>query len=202
MFRPIKNLAQLDYHMLLKNTEDIYRNNEVNAVFDKWNKKYGNNVNLNEDDDTNKNNLIAVANQVKADLNAIEPDDIKVINSLAVFLYEKPSTRKKKLFWYIYGEQLYNNLLSNVEHKNICRQCGCRTDEELVRGKCFKCRKEETKKGTKLIICVDCGKDFIVDPRSRTCRCDKCKNIKQLEWQRESMAKKRKCEVARETTNL
>ena len=55
MFRPIKNLAGLDYHMLLVHSEDIYRNNELNMIFDKWNKKYGNNVNLNEDDDTNKN---------------------------------------------------------------------------------------------------------------------------------------------------
>ena len=179
MFRPIKNLSQLDYHMLLTDGEDIYFNEKVNAAFDKWNKKYGNNVNLNEDDDTNKNNLIAVANQVKSDLNAIEPDDVKVINSLVKFLYGKPSTRKKKLFWYIYGEKLYTNLLTNVEHQNICRQCGCRTDEELVRGKCFKCRQDEIKKlgGKKLIKCVDCEKEIVVDSKSRTCRCEKCFKI-------------------------
>ena len=103
-------------------------------------------------------------------------DDDKIINSLVVFLYKNPSTRKKKLFWYIYGKQLYSNLLENVENKNICRQCGCRTDEVLIRGKCFKCRQEEIKKldGKKLIKCVDCGKDVIVESRSRTCRCIRC----------------------------
>lgn len=176
MFRPIKNLNKIDYLMLLKNKEDNYFNDNINKVFDKWNKKYGNNVNINEDDDTNKNNLYAVAVQVKKDLNAIETDDDKIINSLVVFLYKNPSTRKKKLFWYIYGKQLYSNLLENVENKNICRQCGCRTDEVLIRGKCFKCRQEEIKKldGKKLIKCVDCGKDVIVESRSRTCRCIRC----------------------------
>jgi len=204
MFRPIKNLNKIDYLMLLKNKEDSYSNENINKIFDKWNKKYGNNVNINEDDDTNKNNLYAVATQVKKDLNAIESNDDKIINSLVIFLYKNPSTRKKKLFWYIYGEQLYSNLLENVDNKNICRQCGCRTDEVLIRGKCFKCRQEEIKKlgGKKLIKCVDCGKDVIVESRSRTCRCDSCKSHKQLEWQRDSMAKKRKCEVSRETSNL
>ena len=189
MFRPIKNLRQLDYHMLLTEGEDTYYNEALNSIFDKWNKKYGNNVNLNEDDDTNKNNLVAVATQVKADLNAVEPDDIKVINSLVRFLYSKPSTRKKKLFWYIYGEQLYTNLLSNVENKNICRQCGGRIDDVLVRGKCFKCRQEEIKKlgGKKLIKCIDCGKDVVVDSRSRVNRCDKCRIISlQDSWKKAS----------------
>lgn len=205
MFRPIKNLAQLDYHILLKNAEDVYRNPALNVVFDKWNKKYGNNVNLNEDDDTNKNNLIAVATQVKTDLNAIESDDNLVINSLVAFLYEKPSTRKKKLFWYIYGEQLYNNLLENVEHKNVCRQCGCRTDEELIRGKCFKCRQDEIKKlgGKKLIKCVDCDVDVIVESRSRICRCEKCAKHERDEHNRKMYEqRKEKFNQVRKTVNL
>ncbi len=195
MFRPIKNLGSIDYLLLIKDKNDSYYNEEINKVFDKWNKKYGNNININEDDDTNKNNLHAVAVQVKTDLNAIEADDDKVINSLVSFLYKNSSTRKKKLFWYIYGEQLYNNLIENVEHKNVCRQCGCRTDEELIRGKCFKCRQEEIKKlgGKKLIKCVDCGKDVIVDARSRICRCEGCAKIERQRIEREKKQKQRKC---------
>lgn len=202
MFRPIKNLKGIDYLLLLRDKDDSYYNEEINKIFDRWNKKYGNNVNLNEDDDTNKNNLHAVAIQVKKDLNAIESDDNKIINSLVVFLYKKPSTRKKKLFWYIYGEQLYNNLLTHVDDKNICRQCGCRTNKELIRGKCPKCIMSENKKGYKIIKCIDCHKKIEIPLKSRTCRCDVCKQAKQLEWQRESMIKKRKCEVAQEYNNL
>jgi hypothetical protein len=203
MFRPLKGLDQVDYLMFLKDKQDNYSNAEINSMFDRWNKKYGNNVNLNEDDDTNKNNLYIVAQEVKKDLNAIEPDDDKVINSLVSFLYKNQSTRKKKLLWYIYGEQLYNNLVENVKdlEQNICHQCGKRVNESLIRGKCFKCRQEEIKKlgGKKLIKCIDCGDDIIVDAKSRVTRCDYCKNKKQLEWQRESMAKSRKCEVVRKS---
>jgi hypothetical protein len=185
MFRPLKGLNQIDYLMLLKDKNDIYFNEEINSMFDRWNKKYGNNVNLNEDDDTNKNNLYVVAQEVKRDLNAIEPDDDKVINSLVTFLYKNQSTRKKKLLWYIYGEQLYNNLAENVKDldQNICHQCGKRVNETLIRGKCFKCRQEEIKKlgGKKLIKCVDCGKDVIVDAKSRVVCCEKCQDIRNKE---------------------
>lgn len=195
MFRPIKNLSPIDYLLLLKHRHDDYYNEEINKVFDRWNKKYGNNVNLHDEDNTDKNNLKAVARQVKTDLNAIEPDDNKVINSLVVFLYNKPSTRKKKLFWYIYGEQLYQNLLENVHQRNICRQCGVRTDEELIRGKCFDCRQEEIKKlkGKKLIRCVDCGFEEVVSSRSRTDRCERCRYLHRRESKNKTMQNLRKC---------
>ena len=177
MFRPIKNLSPIDYLLLLKHRHDEYYNEELNKVFDKWNKKYGNNVNL-HDEDTDKNNLKAVARQVKVDLNKIEPDDNKVINSLVVFLYKKPSTRKKKLFWYIYGEQLYQNLSENVQQSNICRKCGARVDEESYnkeRKKCSACIAKENKTGFKELTCVDCGEKFLVSIKSRIMRCERCK---------------------------
>ena len=185
MFRPLSGLNKIDYLMLLKEKQDNYFNDEVNSMFDRWNKKYGNNVSLNEEDDTNKNNLYVVAQEVKWDLNKIEPDDDKVINSLVSFLYKTPSTRKKKLFWYIYGEQLYNNIFKNVQEldQNICHQCGKRVDEELIRGKCFKCRQEEIKKlgGKKLIKCADCGCDIVVDASSRIICCETCQENRNKE---------------------
>ena len=193
MFKPIKNLQQVNYLLLLKDKSDFYYNEEINKCFDKWNKKYGNNIKIDEDDDTNKNNINVVASQVKEDLNKIEPDDDKVINSLISFLYKKPSTRKKKLLWYIYGEQLYNNLLKNVDHKNICHQCGKRTDEELVRGKCSECIKKEIKvlNGNKKITCIDCGKDFEVPSTSRAIRCNECREKKKKDDAKKRMQKMR-----------
>lgn len=193
MFKGIGKLGKADYHILLHNKEDLYSNDEVNAMFDRWNKKYGNNVNLNEDDDTNKNNLVQVAKEVKRDLNSIEPDDDKVINSLVKFLYEKQSTRKKKLLWYVYGEQLYNNILNNMEEEDriVCRCCGKRVKEELIRGKCFSCRQEEIKQrnGHKLIRCVDCGKEFEVEAKSRDVRCSCCKDAAKKEQNRKRQVK-------------
>ena len=196
MFKTLKGLDKVNYLMLIKNKEDVYSNEQVNAMFDRWNKKYGNNVSFNEDDDTNKNNLIVVANEVKRDLNEIEPDDDKVINSLVSFLYKNQSTRKKKLLWYIYGEQLYRNLYNNVKEleSTICHQCGKRVNEELIRGKCFKCRQEEIKKlgGKKLIKCIDCGKDVIVDAKSRVIRCVICADLERSRINTNNYNKKRK----------
>lgn len=189
MFKPLKGLGKVDYLMLLKDKQDTYYNEEVNKMFDRWNKKYGNNVNL-HDDDTNKNNLYIIAQEVKRDLNDIESDDDKVINSLVSFLYKSQSTRKKKLLWYIYGERLYNNLFENVKELDqaICHQCGKRVNEELIRGKCFKCRQDEIKKlgGKKLVKCIDCGKDVIVDKKDNfTERCDECKVVHDKKIKRE-----------------
>lgn len=182
MFRSIKKLEKIDYKLFLKNMSDSYTNDDINAIFDKWNKKYGNNINLEEDN--KKNNLVAIALQVKEEFNRIESDDDKVLNSLVSFLYKSPSTRKKKLLWYIYGDKLYQNLSENLSstnllHKSVCRQCGKRTDEELVRGKCFECRQAEIKNlnGFKLIKCIDCGCEFEVSANSRMKRCEKCKRI-------------------------
>ena len=192
-FKGIKNLEKVDYTMLLKDKNDFYYNEEINAVFDQWNKKYGNNIKLDEDDNKDKNNLNAVCMQVRFDLNQIEPDDDKVINSLVSFLYKKSSTRKKRLLWYVYGEQLYRNLCENVESKNICRNCGKRTDEELIKGKCSSCRKKEIKKmkGMKTRICIDCGKKFCVSSKSVRERCDECLDIYKSELNRLRLSKYR-----------
>lgn len=186
MFRPMKNLAHIDYILLLKNKTDSYSNNEVNKVFDKWNKKYGNNISFDEEN-SNRNNIIAIAKQVKTDLNNIEPDDDKVVNSLVSFLYKKPSTRKKKLLWYVYGTKLYDNLANNVDNNNVCRKCGKRTEETLINGKCSDCRKEESQNqhGMKTVKCVDCGEEFNVSVKNiKTIRCPDCSYQRSLERKR------------------
>ena len=179
MFKPMKRLAPINYLLLLKDKKDDFWSDEINMTFDRWNKRYGNNIKVGGEDDTKKNNIQQIAQQVKEDLNKIEPDDDKVLNSLVAFLYKKPSTRKKNLLWYVYGEKIYQNLSENVDHKTICRQCGARVDETLIRGKCFKCRQEEMKqKGQKIIVCEDCGKEFKVKSTvNRTKRCEKCQLI-------------------------
>ena len=194
MFAPIKNLGKIDYLMMLKNKQDIYFNEQVNSIFDSWNKKYGNNIVFDEDD-KNKSNLNVIASEVKKDLHEIEQDDDKILNSLITFLYKKPSTRKKKLLWYVYGENIYNNLVENMKDDNthVCHQCGKRTDENLVIGKCFDCRKTEMKEldGKRLIKCVDCGKEVVVSARSRATRCEECAKIEKRRYDREKKRRKR-----------
>lgn len=202
MFKPIRNLDDVNYLMFLPNREHLYNNDDVNKVFNRWNRKYGNNITFDEDN-TDKNNLSAISNQILSDLHCIETDDDKILDSLITFMYKKKSNRKKKLLWYIFGQQLYNNLLSNVDELNICRCCGKRTNEDLVRGKCFNCRKTEMKeKGYKLIKCIDCGKELKMMPSSRTNRCEECSNKAKIEQARIRKQRQRKCHGAHDMTNL
>ena len=194
MFHPIKNLDKIDYLMMIKDKNDCYFNEDLNCIFDKWNKKYGNNVTFDEDD-KNKSNLNIIAEEVKNDLHKIEQDDDKIINSLVSFLYKKPSTRKKKLLWYIYGENIYNNIKNNLGEnpENICHKCGKRTNEKLYSCKCFECRRDEVKKlsGFKLIKCADCGKEITIPAKSRKIRCEECSNEERKRIEREKKKRQR-----------
>lgn len=201
MFHPISKLNKIDYHLLLKDKLDLYTNDELNQCFNRWNRKYGNNLNIDEGN-TDKNNIVAISNQVKEDLHRIEPDDDKIVNSLVVFLYGHPSERKKKLFWYMYGEKLFNNLSENLKCLPFCYKCGKRTEEPMVNHRCFKCRQNDLKeKGYKLIKCVDCGKEVKLSPKSRTKRCDECREAERR-LHNQKMYENRKFNQVRETVNL
>lgn len=201
MFYPINKLDKIDYHLFLKDKLDLYENDELNQCFNKWNRKYGNNLNIDESN-TDKNNIVAISNQVKEDLHRIEADDNKILNSLVCFLYKRSSERKKKLFWYMYGKDLYENLKNNLIDIPFCYKCGKRTDENMVHNKCFSCRQKETKeKGFKLIKCIDCGKEIKISPRSRAVRCDDCK-VAERRLHNQKMYENRKFNQVREIGKL
>lgn len=202
MFRPIRNLSGVNYLYLIKDMNDNCYNEEINKCFDRWNRKYGNNLVI-DDENTDKTNISTIVSQVKLDLHRIESNDEKIINSLVKGLYVKPSEKKKKLLWYIYGEELYNNLQNNIDLPGICQCCGKRTEEKLVRNMCFKCRQKEMKeKGYKLIQCKDCGKDVKMLPSSRTCRCDECRELSIREQWRVATSKYEKTHKVRETNDF
>ena len=160
--------------------------------FQKWNKKYGLNLKF-DDEHSDRNNKNMIAQTVKAELLSIEPDEDNIITSLVKFYYAKPSERKKRLLWYIYGDKLYENLCDNVGKRNICHQCGVVSAAPLIRGKCRDCRqKEMNQKGYKLITCIDCGNDVIVEKNNRrTCRCEECQRKETNKQVAENMKKMR-----------
>ena len=191
MFNSIRNLDKLDYLMLLKDKKDIYSNDEVNKKYIEWNRKYGNNLNIDEDDN-GKNNIKFISIQLLNELHQIEPNDDNIINSLVKLLYKRDSSRKKKLLWYIYGEQLYNNLLNNVDkNTEVCIHCGKRVEKGvLINNKCRKCRDKLTKGGVKIIKCIDCGEEFETNSKSnKICRCEKCQKEYRKEWDRQRKIK-------------
>lgn len=73
-----------------------------------------------------------------------------------------------------------------------CENCGRlfykRSNSQLY---CKNCKGYQKIK-TKVLTCCDCGKEFVVDSKANNKqRCDECQHIKQLEYQRKSMAKAR-----------
>lgn len=193
MFRHF-HLARIDYHVFLKDMEDNYSNEEINKVFDSWNKCYGNNI-VFDGDDARRNNIGEVAKDILNELHKIEEDDDKIINSLVAFFYKKPSQRRKKLLWYVFGKQLYENVYNNVGSftGNICHECGRRTKAELINGRCEKCRKKSN--GIYTIHCEICGKEFT--PRNvRMKYCAECNAERLKEYNR--LAKRKERQKAKE----
>lgn len=73
-----------------------------------------------------------------------------------------------------------------------CENCGRlfykRSNSQLY---CKNCKGYQKIK-TKVLTCCDCGKEFVLDSKANNKqRCDECQHIKQLEYQRKSMAKAR-----------
>ena len=193
MFRPIKNLANIDYTLMLpRESLAKYNNQEINKVFDHWNKKYGNMLVLDEDF-TEKNNIVQIAKSVRAELEQIESDEDLIIASLVHFFYAKPSSRKKRLLWYCYGEEIYNNLRNHLDSIPICHKCGRRTDAHFIRGKCPACNKAEQKRTKmKIIFCDDCGRRLEVLARSRSTRCEECREVHRRTYKTEKQREFRK----------
>ena len=193
MFHPIRKLGKLDYKVLLKNKNDKYTNDDVNKEFQKWNKKYGLNLKF-DDEHADRNNKNIIAQTLKQKLINIENNEDNIITSLVRFYYSKPSARKKRLLWYVYGDKLYQNLCNNIGERTICHQCGAEVNEKLIHGKCFSCRQKELKEhGYKLIKCKDCGKDVMISRKNtKTCRCEECQKRDRNRQAAESMKKKRK----------
>lgn len=191
-FKIMKGLKKVDYHLLLKDGVEEHFSEEINKIFDKWNRKYGHLVNMNSEDDNKKNNLLELTKEVRNEIFKVEPDIDKVITSLILFLYKKPSQREKNLLWYVYGEELYNNLVKNVDQKNICRVCGRRTSEKLVRGKCRHCSRESKNNIMKITTCSCCGKEMLVKKSSRAMFCENCRKDKAREAARRAYQKAKK----------
>ena len=172
----LKNLGKIDYTMLL-GEETEHANPEINKVFDHVNRMYGMNVSY-DSDDGRINNLSTIINNAWERLHEIELDDDRILCSLVKHYYGNSNDKKKKLLWMMFGDQMLANLEQNLSRiKNYyCHKCGRRTDEELRRGMCRKCREEEAAAtGKKILICIDCGEEFMVDiHNNRTKRCPVC----------------------------
>ena len=178
LFNQVKKLNKIDYSLFLNDRNDKYSNDDINKIYDDYNSQYGNNLKVDEEN-RSKNNIPQITNKLKDLFHQVESDDNKIISSLVKYLYSKPSNKKKKLLWFTYGEELYNNLNNHIKYDtSVCMQCGKRVKKnEIIRNKCPECRNTEIKElgGKKIIKCIDCDKDVKVEAKdNETCRCQEC----------------------------
>lgn len=169
MFKHLSKLGKIDYRIMQYDNVPDESIPNVDKTFFAWNKKYGNVV-IFDEDYLEKNNLGEIKRQVLEDLRSVCNDDKAILNSLVHALYSKPSSRKKKLFWYIFGEELYNNVQQNCPAGEVCKKCGNRVDALNKDGLCEYCY--SPRNGYKHIRCEDCGD--IVKIKSKNSTTTKC----------------------------
>lgn len=119
------------------------------------------------------------------------PKRIDNLNIRVTFINDEDTN--EALFVYDFRELGYEYLLYKGENFIRCAECGI-----LVRGNKAKTKRyckgcvTYVPKEFKNIMCVECGKEFTVKSKNnRAIRCSDCQHIKQLEYQRASMAKLR-----------
>lgn len=191
IFSNIKNLNDIDYRYMLSDFNHDYVDERINKLFNHHNRYYGYNIRY-DDKDKDDNNINYICQVIRSELNEIEPDDNKIVDSLITMMYKKPSTKKKNLLWILYGEIICNNLEKNIGNSNICIQCGRRVDYNLTLGKCKSCRPDANRRQleNKEIICSDCGKRILIPSSSRRIRCDSCMAERRKETYKKSKQNK------------
>lgn len=185
MFNNVRNLEDVNYLMLLKNKKDEYSNDLINECYIKWNKKYGNNLRV---DDNNKynSNMNFILLKIKKELFSFESDENKIVNSLVKLLYGKKTSLKKKLLWYLFGENIYNNIKENIDNSTkVCKLCGKRVNKkELLNGLCEKCNNKKNK--IKTTHCTNCGKLIKIKSKTKIpMYCENCAKDIQFEQKKE-----------------
>jgi hypothetical protein len=116
---------------------------------------------------------------------------------LVKYLFGTHKSKRQNLFWLCFGDVVKENLTTNLANTFSCEKCGKRVVRTHANERyCEECAVYQ-KIEKKIVKCVDCGIEFEVDGIvKKQKRCVDCNLIKQRDWQRQSMQKKRKCEVS------
>jgi len=182
---PKKTFGKLDYTLMMKNP-DIVLNYDLIDKYLELSKTYHYSVNM----ENNKNsNLSYIAELIKMQLDFYKHSREEITDILVKYLYKEKNSRSKAVLWFCYGDIILENLKNNVGDKtSVCEKCGKRYSKTSNNQKyCDDCKRYQPIK-TKKIICIDCGKEVIIDSKKRNKkRCDECqheenKRIKREYW--------------------
>ena len=103
-----------------------------------------------------------------------------VVDSIIYGIFAKMKSARKRLFWGAFGEIVLENLKANLDlqldDSMLCHKCLNRFSIKTYKLRCPVCGFQHS--GTKIVTCIDCGEEFLVDARNNSkIRCDKCQEI-------------------------
>ena len=167
------NVGKFDYRFLLKNKEIKVDENVLQRFKDiSSNLKFC-------DSDGAALNYQAVYDQAKEEMLMLGHNIDDVVDMLVEDLFHSRRVEKKKAFWEMFGEVVYEHLSGNLSQNYVqCAHCQKRFYKENPQQiYCNKCQNKKTfKANTKLLQCASCGKTITVSTRChREAYCPECK---------------------------
>lgn len=180
------NIGVFDYRTLMSNPNIEYND----AIADVY-RDVSSNLNFNITDDKRLFNQFSVYDDAKNKIMSLGYDEKTVVDNIILDLFHNRNTSKKKAFWTLFGDVVYDNLCNNIDTNFIqCVKCRTRFYKESRNQKyCLKCSKQR-KQTMKTVICCDCGDLFCVDVRNmKKIRCDSCQKEYRKKWDRNRKSK-------------
>lgn len=176
-----------NYKMLLHNSHATL-NEDIAEKF----VKLTSSLNFNQTGTEGLSNYHAVFDAVREEMLELPYTEQEIVDALVVYLFSEKRNSKKRAFWTIYGDVVYQNLRHNIdENSAVCPTCGqrfikARKDQTYC---CTACRQATKKKRS---FCIDCGKEISTKGKAnRKVRCDECAKKRKAELQHvRYMAKK------------
>ena len=167
------NVGKFDYRFLLKNKEIEVDENVLQRFRD-----ISSNLRFCDSDGTALN-YQAVYDQAKEEMLMLGHNIDDVVDMLVEDLFHSRRVEKKKAFWKMFGEVVYEHLSNNLSQNYIqCAHCQKRFYRENPKQiYCNKCQnKKSIKANTKILQCAGCGKTITVSTRChREAYCPECK---------------------------
>lgn len=165
----IKNFGKFNYRNLMKN-KFIEIDDVVIDTYNKLNRKYHYQI-----EQKNKENVLYIIKTIRDELLSLEYDENDVCDMLVRELFSNRKTKNKELLFQCFGGIIVKNLKNNIPSDSIqCEKCGERfVPNAPNQKKCDRCNKYQPQE-TKIIKCIDCCEEVVVDSLSRRIRCDEC----------------------------
>lgn len=146
------HLPKIDYEKMMYNINTEV-DEKVAELYIKLNRIYRYKFNWNNENHVD--NLKYVVKTIREEFDKTGYSEIEITDMLVKFLYGDGTKRYKHLFWFVFGNQIVENLKRNIRIKNV-----------------------------KIKICVDCGEPFEASKRKIRCdKCQKIHRLNQYKNQ-------------------